>query len=66
MSKMKSHKLSILCDLNSSMNIEENCQLFTISEKINVLKKRVLASLYLISGSGPHLPLCQGSPRLSS
>ena len=50
---MKSHKLSIICDLNSSMNIEENCQLFMISKKKNVLKKKkiVLARILILSES---------------
>ena len=39
---MKSHKLSIICDvINSSMNIEEHCQILMISKKKNVLKKKV-------------------------
>ena len=40
---MKSHKLSIICDvINSSMNIEEHCQILMISKKINVLKKKII------------------------
>ena len=45
---MKSHKLSIICDvINSSMNIEEHCQKLMISKKINVLKKEIYLKIKL-------------------
>ena len=52
---MKSHNLYIICDvINSSMNIEEHCQIFMISKKINVLKKYLeFKDYYRIIGQYP-------------